>query len=145
MITLGFGHWMSIGSIVHFTHLPIYTGNSIAYNCSGGYAAPLPYPFPSNQQNNIDKMYVLFFIIIVVIRNGMVFSQFYGKVGVIYFDYFSISFEKITFYAEILTRKVKLSWIFSLVSLVKKNHNTTIENISKSIAIIFLFFLKTKF
>jgi hypothetical protein len=40
-----------------------------------------------------------------------------------YLGYFFISFEKITFYAEILTRKVEL-WIFSLVSLVKKYHKT---------------------
>ena len=32
-----------------------------------------------------------------------------------YLGYFSISFEKITFYTEILTRKVEL-WIVSLVS-----------------------------
>ena len=41
-----------------------------------------------------------------------------------YLGYFSISFEKITFYTEILTRKVEL-WIFSLISLVKKHHKTT--------------------
>ena len=57
MITLGFGHWMSIGSIVHFTHQPIYSGNNIAYNCSGGTVVP-HLPYPSNQQNNIDKRYV---------------------------------------------------------------------------------------
>ena len=43
---------------------------------------------------------------------------------VLYLGYFSISFEKITFYTEILTRKVEL-WIFSLVSLMKKHHKTT--------------------
>ena len=32
--------------------------------------------------------------------------------------------KKITFYTEILTRKVEL-WIFSLVSLLKKHHKTT--------------------
>ena len=37
----------------------------------------------------------------------------------LYLGYFSISFEKITFYTEILTQKVEL-WIFSLVSLEKK-------------------------
>ena len=45
------------------------------------------------------------------------FSKVYGKIGV-------ISFEKITFYTEILTRKVEL-WLFSLVSFVKKDHKTT--------------------
>ena len=52
-----------------------------------------------------------------------IFSKFYGKVGM-YIGYFSISFEKITFYTEILPSKVDL-WIFSLVSLVKKHHKTT--------------------
>ena len=41
-----------------------------------------------------------------------------------YFGYFSISFEKLTFYTEILTRKDEL-WIFSLVSLMKNHHKTT--------------------
>ena len=41
-----------------------------------------------------------------------------------YLGYFSISFEKIRFCTEILTRKVEL-WIFSLVSLLKKHHKTT--------------------
>ena len=49
----------------------------------------------------------------------MIFSKFYGKVG-----FFSISFEKITFYTEILTWKVEL-WIFSHFSLKKKHHKTT--------------------
>ena len=54
------------------------------------------------------------------------FFKFYGKVStwVSYLGYFSISFEKITFYTEILTRKVEL-WTFSLVSLLKKQHKTT--------------------
>ena len=43
-----------------------------------------------------------------------------------YLGYFSISFEKIMFYTEILTRKVEL-WIFSLVSLVKKHNKTTFQ------------------
>ena len=50
--------------------------------------------------------------------SGIVFAEFYGKVGVIYLGHFSISIERITFYTEILTRKVEL-WNFSLVSLVK--------------------------
>ena len=41
------------------------------------------------------------------------FSKFFGKVGIIPLSDFSISFEKITFYTEILTQKVEL-WIFSL-------------------------------
>ena len=36
-----------------------------------------------------------------------------------YLGYFSISFEKITFYTKILTRKVELR-LLSLVSLLKK-------------------------
>ena len=50
---------------------------------------------------------------------------------VLYLGYFSISFEKITFYTEILTRKVEL-WIFSLVSLVKKKsqNNFSCQNYS---------------
>ena len=36
----------------------------------------------------------------------------------------SISFEKISFFTEILTWKVEL-WIFSLISLEKKHHKTT--------------------
>ena len=47
----------------------------------------------------------------------MYFSKFYGK----YLGFFSISFEKIMFYTEILTWKVEL-WIFSLISLEKKQH-----------------------
>ena len=48
-----------------------------------------------------------------------------------YLGYFSISFEKIMFYTEILTRKVEL-WIFSLVSLVKKTpqNNFSSQNFS---------------
>ena len=41
-----------------------------------------------------------------------------------YLGYFSISYDKITFYTEILTWKVEL-WIFSLVSLMKKHYKTT--------------------
>ena len=43
-----------------------------------------------------------------------------------YLGFFSISFEKIMFYTEILTWKVEL-WIFSLVSLEKKHHKTTFQ------------------
>ena len=41
-----------------------------------------------------------------------------------YLGYFSISFEKITFYMEVLLWKVEL-WIFSLVSVMKKHHKKT--------------------
>ena len=44
--------------------------------------------------------------------------------SVSYLGYFSISFEKNMFYTEILPQNVEL-WIFSLVSLMKKHHNTT--------------------
>ena len=54
---------------------------------------------------------------------------------VLYFSYFSISFEKITFYTEILTRKVEL-WIFSLM---KKHRKTTFpDKISVQIITIYL-------
>ena len=48
-----------------------------------------------------------------------------------YLGFFSISFEKITFYTEILTWKVEL-WIFSLVSLEKKTpqNNFSSQNFS---------------
>ena len=52
---------------------------------------------------------------------NVIFSKFYGKVGVL--SWFSISFEKITFYTENLTWKVELR-IFSLISLEKKLHKT---------------------
>ena len=48
---------------------------------------------------------------------------------VLYLGYISISFEKITFYTEILTQKVEL-WLFLLVSLMKKDHKTTFLVIS---------------
>ena len=48
-----------------------------------------------------------------------VYSKFYGKVGVISWLLFPISFEKITFYTEILMRKVELCGFFSLISLMK--------------------------
>ena len=44
--------------------------------------------------------------------------------SVSYLGHFSISFVKITFCTEILTRKVEL-WIFWLVSLIKTHHKTT--------------------
>ena len=57
MVTLVFGHWMSIGSIVHFPHPPVrtfYSGNNLImpYNCSIG--SP-PMVFPPNQQKTGDK------------------------------------------------------------------------------------------
>ena len=57
MVTLVFGHWMSIGSIVHFPHPPVqtfYSGNNLImpYNCSIG--SP-PMIFPPNQQKTGDK------------------------------------------------------------------------------------------
>ena len=51
------------------------------------------------------------------------FPNFMEK-SVLYLGYFSISFEKIMFYTEILTWQVEL-WIILLESLVKKDHKTT--------------------
>ena len=59
-----------------------------------------------------------------------------------YLGYFSISFEKITFYTDILTRKVEL-WIFSLVSLMKKylpKNNFSCQN-SSAVENTFLFLI----
>ena len=48
-----------------------------------------------------------------------------------YLGYFSISFEKSTFYTEIFDSK---SWIvdFSLVSLMKKDHKTTFLSVENN-------------